>query len=71
MNRETLSQILLMAALLLVALAGATVLPGQTKVLSDLGYHAFCPFAPYSTISLLLMAGLAWIVRGYVDRLPS
>lgn len=68
MNKETLSHWLLMTTLLLIALAAATLVPAQTKVLSDLGYHALCPFAPYSTLSLLGLAGLAWVVRGYVDK---
>ena len=71
MNKETLSHLLLMTTLLLIALAAATLVPAQTKVLSDLGYHTLCPFAPYSTLSLLGLAGLAWVVRGYVDKQVS
>jgi hypothetical protein len=71
MTRQTLSALLLAAAILLVTLAAATLLPHDSRELSDLGYHTFCPFAPYSTITLLLLAGLGWMVRKHIDSLPA
>jgi hypothetical protein len=71
MTRQTLSSLLLAAAILLVTLAFATLLPHDSHEMSDLGYHTFCPFAPYSTITLLLLAGLGWMVRKHIDSLPA
>ncbi len=70
-TRETLTSGLLAAAIGLGTLALATLLPHDSKTLSDLGYHTFCPFAPYSTITLLLLAGLAWMVRRHIEALPA
>lgn len=59
--------LLRIAAVLLVALAAATLVPvGGTHMLSDLGYRTFCPFAPYSTAALLVVAGIAHVVRRYM-----
>jgi hypothetical protein len=71
MTRQTLSSLLLAAAILLVTLAVATLLPHDSREISDLGYHTFCPFAPYSTITLLLLAGLGWMVRKHIESLPA
>ena len=68
MSRDTLSYLLLIAVMLSLAAAAATLVPVNGKVVSDLGYYTLCPFAPYSTLTLLVIAGLAWIVRGYVER---
>ena len=66
MSRQTLSSILLAIASILLVLGLATAVPYHSKMISDLGYYTFCPFAPYSTGTLLLLAGLAWIVRRHV-----
>jgi hypothetical protein len=71
MTRQTLSSLLLATAILLVTLAVATLLPHDSREISDLGYHTFCPFAPYSTITLLLLAGLGWMVRKHIESLPA
>jgi len=72
MSRQNVSSALLAATMLLVVLALATLIPnGGARMISDLGYHTLCPFAPYSTGSLLLLAGLAWVVRQHVDRLTD
>ncbi len=68
MSGKTISAFLLVVAILLVALAGVTLMPYSTPMVSDLGYHTVCPFAPWSTITLLFLAWLAWIVRGYIQR---
>jgi NADH:ubiquinone oxidoreductase subunit 3 (subunit A) len=72
MSRKSLSFVLLVAAILLIVMAAATLLPySSNKMISDLGYYTFCPFAPWSTFTLLLLAGLAWAVRRHVDTQPA
>jgi hypothetical protein len=71
MSRQTLSALLLASAILLLVLALATLAPSSALVTSDLGYRTFCPFAPWSTLTLLFFAGLAWVVRAHVRSLPS
>jgi hypothetical protein len=68
MSRQQLSTLLYATAILLVVLAGVTLLPYSSKSINDLGYHSLCPFAPYSSGSLLLVAGLASIVRAYLNQ---
>jgi len=33
---------------------------------NDFGYASACPFAPWSTLALLVVAGVAWAVRQYL-----
>jgi len=66
MSRETLSSLLLAASVALVLGSLATLIPHQNSMVSDLGYHTSCPFAPWSTVTLLFLAWVAWAVRGYV-----
>ena len=68
MSRKTLSSFLFAAATLLGVLALVTLAPHSNKMVSDLGYHTLCPFAPWSTLTLLFLGWLAWIVRGYVNQ---
>ena len=68
MSGKTFSSLLLAACVLLVGGAAATLVPFSNPMVSDLGYHTLCPFAPWSTITLLFLAGLAWVTRGYVNR---
>ena len=68
MSRKTLSSILFAAAILFGVLALVTLVPHSNQMVSDLGYHTFCPFAPWSTLTLLFLGWLAWIVRGYVNQ---
>lgn len=67
MSRQTLSTLLLAAAILLAVAAGVTLLPSSSLKISDLGYRTLCPFAPWSTITLLFLAALGWVVKRYVD----
>jgi hypothetical protein len=70
MSPKSLSVLLLTVAILSFVLALATLIPVSSSspaIVSDLGYYTFCPFAPYSTLTLLFVAGLAWVVRRYVD----
>lgn len=71
MSRESLRSLLLAATILLVVLAGVTLLPGSSPILSDLGYHTLCPFAPWSTLTLLFLGGLSWVVRRYLATLQT
>ena len=67
MSRKSLSSLLLWLIVLLVASAAVTLLPHDSPHVNDMGYHSLCPFAPYSTGTLLFVAGLAWIVRAYLN----
>jgi hypothetical protein len=57
---------LLGLALILVALAIWTALPFSASKTNDLGYFSACPFAPWSTLALLLVAGVIWAIRQYL-----
>jgi hypothetical protein len=74
MSPKNLSALLLVIAVLFGVLALATLAPfssGSPAMVSDLGYYTLCPFAPYSTLTLLFVAGLAWMVRRYIDNQRS
>jgi hypothetical protein len=67
MSRQTLSFLLFAGVVVLAVLAAATLIPSSSLMISDLGYRTLCPFAPYSTITLLLLAGLGWSVRQHIN----
>jgi hypothetical protein len=71
MSRQTLSSLLLVSTILLTIGAAVTLLPSSALMVSDLGYRTFCPFAPWSTITLLFLAGLGWVVRKHIDSQPT
>jgi hypothetical protein len=71
MSGKTVSSILLAATVLLVILAAVTLVPFSNPMVSDLGYHTLCPFAPWSTLTLLFIGGLAWVLRGYIKAQPA
>ena len=71
MSRKTLSSILLLLAVLLAFGALITVIPWTATAKSDLGYYTLCPFAPWSTLTLLFLAGLGWMVRKHIASLPA
>jgi hypothetical protein len=58
--------ILLGLIVLFVGLAVLTLLPFTAPRANDLGYISMCPFAPWSTLSLLLVAGVIWAIRQYL-----
>jgi hypothetical protein len=67
MPKQRLLHLLLGAVVLLAVLALVTALPFSSNTnKSDLGYSTLCPFAPWSTLALLIPAGLLWVVRSYV-----
>jgi hypothetical protein len=49
----------------------ATLIPHDSATVSDLGYYTLCPFAPWSTLTLLFLAGLAYLVRQHIRSLPT
>ena len=53
-------------ALVFVALAAVSMLPSSADKINDLGYSSLCPFAPYSALALLVVAGIAWVIRMYL-----
>ena len=67
MSRENLSSLLLALSLLLLVLGAVTLIPYNSPVVSDLGYHTLCPFAPWSTLTLLFLAWLSKVIRQYID----
>lgn len=66
MPRQTLIALTLAAAGLLVVLAAVTLVPVSIGPINDLGYHSLCPFAPYSSLALLVPAGIALLLRYYL-----
>lgn len=40
-------------------------LPPASRI-NDLGYRSACPFAPWSSLALLVVAGSGWAVRQYL-----
>jgi hypothetical protein len=60
------STILFGLAILFAGLAVLTLLPFSAPHANDLGYMSMCPFAPWSTLSLLLVAGVIWAIRQYL-----
>jgi hypothetical protein len=66
MSRQTLTVVLLFSTILFLVLAAATLAPSSALMTSDLGYATFCPFAPWSTLTLLFLAGLGWVIRQHV-----
>ena len=68
LSRKNLSSLLFAATVLFGILAAVTLIPHANKMVSDLGYHTLCPFAPWSTLTLLFLGWLAWTVRGYINQ---
>jgi NADH:ubiquinone oxidoreductase subunit 3 (subunit A) len=71
MSRPNLSLLLFVVSIMFVALALVTLLPFPSSTPSDLGYHALCPFVPWSPLILLLIAGVAWAVRQHINAQPK
>jgi hypothetical protein len=71
MSRKNLSFAFLAVSVTMAVLAAVTLLPFPSNKMSDLGYAALCPFAPWSTLTLGFLAALAWALRQYVDSRPE
>ena len=65
MSPQTRNQALLITAYVCLGGAALTLIPKQGGIASDLGYTSLCPFAPWSTLLLLLAAGVAATFRSY------
>ena len=66
MSKKFLVKAMLAGTIILIVLAIITVLPLYGSKTNGMDYVSTCPFAPWSTLMLLLTAGLLWIVRGYI-----
>jgi hypothetical protein len=66
MSGKTLHTVLLALVGILAVLAVWTLLPFAASKPNDLGYVSACPFAPWSTLALLVIAGLIWAIRKYL-----
>jgi hypothetical protein len=66
MSRKTGNQFLLVLACLFIATAMITLFPATAPLVNDLGYSSLCPFAPWSTLTLLLAAGICGAIRNYM-----
>jgi hypothetical protein len=66
MSTKTIGAVLLVLAIAAVGTAIVTLIPATALHGNDLGYFSLCPFAPWSTLMLVLLAGVIWVVRGYV-----
>jgi hypothetical protein len=71
MSRKNISFSFLAIAIAMAVLALATLMPFPSNKISDLGYTALCPFAPWSTLCLLFVAGVCWVIRQYVESRPK
>ena len=71
MSRPALSRLLLIGAAFFALTALATLVPYPNKMISDLGYFTLCPFAPYSTLTLLFLGAICWAVRQHIKTLPA
>lgn len=66
MTEQNRTTVFLVLILLLAGAAAATMLPSSGSRINDLGYVSLCPFAPWSTLSLLLVAAFVWAIRVYL-----
>lgn len=71
MSHKTRNLGLLILIWILVGAAAVTLLPIPAPKANDLGYVSACPFAPWSTLALLVVAGLLWAVRQYLLVQPD
>ncbi|HYL35529.1 MAG TPA: hypothetical protein VEV17_06420 [Bryobacteraceae bacterium] len=66
MSKEIRNSLLLALVIILVGLAVWTLLPLPAPKANDLGYISACPFAPWSSLALLIAAGVVWAIRQYL-----
>lgn len=65
MSLKTGNQFLIALAGLFAVGALITLVPAQAVLANDLGYLSLCPFAPWSTLILLMVAGICLGLRNY------
>ncbi len=66
MSKDLRNTILLALVVIFAGLAIWTLLPFSAPKTNDFGYISACPFAPWSTLALLLVAGVIWAIRQYL-----
>lgn len=66
MSRDQAANTLLGISITFVIIGLLTLIPFSAAKMNDLGYHSICPFAPWSTLSLLFVAFVVYLIRGYV-----
>ena len=66
MSKDVRNAALLAIVIVLAGLAVFTLLPFSASKANDLGYISTCPFAPWSSLALLLVAGVVWAIRQYL-----
>ena len=66
MAPNTRNQVLLIAAYAFAGAAILTLFPAPARIKNDLGYYSLCTFAPWSTLLLLLVAGMFAAIRTYL-----
>lgn len=72
MSAKTRNTLLAVVMYIFAGLAVWTLLPlPPAAKANDFGYAGACPFAPWSTLALLVVAGLIWAVRAYLITLPE
>lgn len=68
MSKKFLVNALLAVVVILVALGITTAVPTSASKANGMDYVSVCPFAPYSTLMLLITAGILWVVRDYIIK---
>jgi hypothetical protein len=66
MSKDIRTTVLLSLVVIFIGLAVWTLLPFSAPKANDLGYISTCPFAPWSSGALLLVAGVIWAIRKYL-----
>jgi hypothetical protein len=66
MSKDMRNSMLLALVIVFIGLAAFTLMPFSATKTNDLGYNSACPFAPWSTLALLVAAGAVWAVRQYL-----
>ena len=66
MSKDVRNATLLALIIVLLGLAAFTMLPFSASKANDLGYVSTCPFAPWSTLAILLAAGVVFAIRQYL-----
>ena len=66
MSKEIRNAMLLALVIIFVGMAVWTLLPLSAPKANDLGYVSACPFAPWSSLALLIAAGVVWAIRQYL-----
>ena len=66
MSKKTVGALLWAPIIAAAGSAVATLIPSPAPHKNDLGYLSLCPFAPWSTLMLLMVAAVLWVVRSYL-----